>query len=633
MASVPQEILNFFERTKLGVQERPRPWWLQTDASENLWVVDIGKSDLREVNEKVRGGLLLSWDTLLPLGNLCDHAHERVRSECKALLIAVADMRGSTRALYDVLRTLLNFVEFLALKYERKLLAQGLSIAHIDDVEDFLEAHSNGGTCATGMFIERFEDCLREHGVSRSPRSMPALMRLFGAAGRGQLSFVGIGAAISVDWNRLRASDVFLSFLSQYGYANRRVSSPTVRTTTRCAEVLATLSEAAHAVPALRRWALGNVQLVRDTCRPYRGDVTGRTPTMPEPVFRRMVLKAASWMLNQAPALERCIGDLVTQAVELKGSNECFIRSLNLVEKNFPWKTLQGCADHVDGRHVRQDYHRTLPLSFSIIRIHLGVCYTLTSLLSCSRLTEVCDLSPDALFSVEGREFLTVEQAKRGSFNVRPSFDKPVPRIVGMAMASLERIKSQLLRLISVDDELTHHRAFFFVGLRGIRPFNKSDPGEVLRSMSAYFELEDETGMPWMVASHQLRRAFAMTFFHSEDAETALPALSWLMGHHSVEKTWRYVRETMTGKEISQAEAEMAMASVCSDDASSSALRLKDLLLRHFGCEDLAVLDRDEALEYLEMLAETDEIRVTPIQISTGDRRAFTVLVSFRSES
>lgn len=123
-----------------------------------------------------------------------------------------------------------------------------------------------------------------------------------------------------------------------------------------------------------------------------------------------------------------------------------------------------------------------------------------------------------------------------------------------------------------------------------------------------------------------------MTFFHSEGEESSLPALAWLMGHHDVEETWRYVKESMTGKEISHAEACMAMAAVNSGDSSESAQRLKALLFKHFGCDDLAVLDHDDVLEYLEMLSEERKISVRPIQIATGDRSTFTVLISHGGE-
>ena len=640
MSGVPDEVLAFFERTKFRSDAVQAPWWLKSVIDDVQWLIDIGKNDIRRVNDRTRGGLVIRWDTLLPLGRLTDALHSKLCAQCKELLIAVADARSSTRSLQVVFRTLMNFVEFLALKYQKKLCTHGLLVAHIDDVEEFLDAHVEAGTCATGQFIERFEDYLEKSGLPRADRDMAALHAIFGSSSGNQLSFAAIGEAISVDMSRLRTSHGFRNHLVQYGYRHKSESEPSRRTTNGYVDVLNSLGEASLSVPALRAWALGDSQALRDACRPYRGCLNGRTPTMPPSVRDRLTLSACSWMLEEAPALEATIKAFADRYAGMDlGSTAAFVTQLSLDEEQVVWGTLQKSAEFVaqrySGRSARKGSrakNRQLPLLIGILRIHLGVCYALTCLLSCSRRIEICDLSSDALFSMGGRDFLTVSQAKRGGVNVRPTFDKPVPRIVGMALSSIERIKSNLIKILPVIDHMTHQRAFMFLGLQGLRPFDINDSVVVLRLISAYFDFRDEDGSPWTIATHQLRRSFAMTFFHSEGAEATLPALAWLMGHHSVEMTWRYVRESMTGKELSEAEARMAMASITANEKSESVRRLGELLLEHFGCHDLSVLDVDEATEYLEMLSETGEISVSPIQIATGDRKTFTVLVSFKGD-
>lgn len=637
MALVSSAIVKFFERTQFTDKPQEKPWWLKSSIDEIEWRVDVGKNDLREVGEGLRGGLVLRWDALMPSGKLTDPSHATLCAQLKALMIAVADARESTRSIDTVFRTIINFVEFLSLKYGSKLLSRGLLVAHIDDVEDFLEKHVEAGTCATGMFIERFERHLDAAGAPQRPSDMASLKALFGQTAGNQISFLAIGEAISVDWKRLRASYAFRAHLSEYGYCHKARPDNGPRTTSGYVDVLKAVGQASHAVPALRGWALGRLQSLAEVCRPFRGGIDGRTPTMPKIVRERLMLMACSWMLNEGPTLERHVEELVGVVVDRGGDGSDVVSFLNMVERDTSFGSLQHCADFIerihaprrDRRNPRAEY-RLLPIVMGMIRLHIGVCYVLTALLSCSRRTEVCDLSHDSLFSVDDRDYLTIEQAKRGGLNVRPTFDKPVPRIVRMAMVSMANVKKQLLRIIPIDDLLVNERAFFFLSMRGVRPFDVNDAGTVVRMVGSYFDLRDESGSAWTLASHQLRRAFAMTFFHSEGSEAALPALAWLMGHHSVEETWRYVSESMTGKELSHAEACMAMAAVSADSTSNSAGKLKEMLLEHFGCDDLTVLDPEEAMEYLEMLSETGEIRVRPVQITTSDRKSFTVLVSFK---
>lgn len=638
MARVPTAIVNFFERTQFGETTREKPWWLKSRIEDAEWRLDVGKNDLRVVREGVRGGVVLRWDVLMPGGKLTDPSHAVLCAQLKALMIAVADARQSTRSLYSVFRVLLNFAEFLCLKYETKLFSRGLLVAHIDDVDDFLEAHVEAGTCATGRFIERFENCLDAAGTSERPRDLASLQALFGQTAGNQISFLAIGEAISIDWRRLKSSDAFRAHLSEYGYRSKQQNGDGPRTTSGYVDALKALGQASHAVPDLRGWALGGLQSLADVCRPYRGAADGRTPTMPKVVRERLTHMACCWMLNEAPALEIYVNELVNEVVK-RGAGDAgeVVSLINMLEMETSFGSLQHCADFVERVHARridrrnpQTEYRLLPIAMGMIRLHVGVCYALVALLSCSRRTEVSDLQCDALFTVDDRDYLTIAQAKRGGLNVRPQFDKPVPRIVGMAMATMARLKSQLLRIIPVDDQLVHERAFFFFSMRGVRPFEVDDVNSVLRLIASYFDLRDEDGSAWVLASHQLRRAFAMTFFHSEGSEVSLPALAWLMGHHNVEETWRYVSESMTGKELSHAEASMAMAAVSADCTSDSAVRLKQMLLQYFGCDDLTVLDPEEAMEYLEMLSESGEIRVRPVQVTTGDRKSFTVLVSFR---
>jgi hypothetical protein len=135
-------------------------------------------------------------------------------------------------------------------------------------------------------------------------------------------------------------------------------------------------------------------------------------------------------------------------------------------------------------------------------------------------------------------------------------------------------------------------------------------------------------GPTWYIRPHELRRLFALTFFHAGGRENALPALSWFMGHHELHVTWRYIREDLTGREISGTEATLARAAVYSEDQSASICQLRKMLLLHFGVGELKVLSEDTVQEYLEMLHEEGVYTATPIQVRTAAGKRFTVLIT-----
>lgn len=640
MSQLPSEVLSFFRRTQAGVNPLVRPWWLKSGVHETVWRIETGKRDLRQVGERSRGGHVLRWDVLLPTGRLSTPSHAAICEQCKALIIAVAKSRGSTRSLKSVHGVLILFVEFLALKYEGKFLRDGILVAHMDDIEAFMEAHAEAGSCGTGQFIERLGSYLSAE-FSLEEIGADEVRKHFGVTKTKQLNLVAVGAAISVDWQRLRSSPAFRAHLAQYGYRGKHDESLRNRTTAGYSEVFPLLAQASHLVQSLSGWALNNVREVRDACRPFRGEQSGRTATLPPTVCRQFVASACAWILDEAPALEihleRLI-DEITQSGELGRRSP--IALLKDAEAPIEAGPLVRGSDFVSQRFRRigsdrcskLEAYRLFPIVFGLIRIHLGVCFAIVALFACARRSEISEMGLHALLKSDDRYYLTVHQAKRGVGNERPRFDKPVPRIVAMAISVMSSLRTQLLRVMKTQDVLLEDRMMFFVGMQGIRPFSENHPRVVLQLISDYFDLRGPDGERWVLEPHQLRRSFAMTFFHSEGEESSLPALAWLMGHDDVEETWRYVKESMTGREISHAEACLAMAAVNSGDSSESAQRLKELLFEHFGSDDLAVLDQDDVLEYLEMLSERQSISVRPIQITTGDRSAFTVLISHRGQ-
>lgn len=133
-----------------------------------------------------------------------------------------------------------------------------------------------------------------------------------------------------------------------------------------------------------------------------------------------------------------------------------------------------------------------------------------------------------------------------------------------------------------------------------------------------------------MVLPHQLRRYFAVTFFHFGGLENSLPALSWFMGHEDVGETWRYIKESLTGKELSASEAAFGYFAVCSDDQSHGVQQLRNILVKHFGTEKINVMHEDELRDYLELLSEKGVYTATPIQINVGKRKRYTVAISVR---
>lgn len=123
-----------------------------------------------------------------------------------------------------------------------------------------------------------------------------------------------------------------------------------------------------------------------------------------------------------------------------------------------------------------------------------------------------------------------------------------------------------------------------------------------------------------------------MSFFHFGGLENSLPALSWMMGHEEMYRTWTYIQEDLTGSEISSVEASLAANAVRSDDDRIALEQLRNLLRRHFGVSDLAVLDESELHDYLELLQSQGVYTARPGQIRTSEGVRYTVFIHLKLE-
>ena len=133
----------------------------------------------------------------------------------------------------------------------------------------------------------------------------------------------------------------------------------------------------------------------------------------------------------------------------------------------------------------------------------------------------------------------------------------------------------------------------------------------------------------WYPKSHEFRRFFAIVFFWQYKFAN-LAAISWMLGHVDVEHTYAYIRESIGGKELTKVEAAYSADSILeskTDDDNESALsKLRNLALKHFGCSDITLIEK-EALElYMEELIENGTYNIRPIVLTTGQQVKYKIL-------
>ncbi|MCP1481971.1 hypothetical protein J2Y88_004282 [Pseudomonas chlororaphis] len=644
-SKLPAEVISFFERTTRKFSKLYKPAWLVCELEDPVWIVNSGVT-VRDVEGTVKGGVRLRWDRLLPNGRFTNPVYAVPLEQARMIIVWAHD--GAIKAGAKSLRTILHFhlylmwlVEFLAVRYEERFHKDGFSIFGVDDIAEFLGAAEAGGVSGTGAFVQRWENYLSKVTVGNGAELVSDRLEELGALDiHGKLNMRFVAAMLGVDYKRIKQSPEFRHYLFQrmeYGKDFDAYDEGRLKLTLGLSGWMVTFCQVLSLLPIKVQDEIGDPYLVSDVVRPFRGRSDGRTKTLPLSIGRSLMLGCCKWMIDVYPAFNEYLREVISISRSLLDEADIgLFAALTLSERFAPisselipsfdvYKRMQTDSTIADAK-VRTKF----PFPIFLFRLHTAVCFCLTAILTSCRRSEVVELDCMASYEVGGRFYLSVSLRKTGGGNIREQMEKPIPRLVHECLETLNEFKALWRSIAPSSDLLFEHQAFFKINCRGAFPFTASDAYVVIKELSEFLGLADSAGVRWVVLPHQLRRYFAMTFFHFGGSENSLPALSWFMGHDDLEVTWRYIKESLTGKELTSSEAALATSAVCSDDQSEGIEQLRRIILDHFGCEKINVMHEDELRDYLELLAERGVYTATPIQINTGKGKRFTVAISIK---
>ncbi|XQE67362.1 hypothetical protein ACOAPY_01840 [Pseudomonas sp. P3C3] len=641
---LPFGIIDFFKRTTRKIDNLYKPAWLLSELSSPIWIIDAG-TVVRTVDGAIKGGVRLNWNRLLPGGSFTSPIYAVPLEQARMMVVYAHDgaltLSKSLRGIGHFHLYILWLAEFLAVRYGDSFIDEGFSIFGMDDIVEFLGAAEEGGVCGTGAFIQRWENFLTVSQEGSGAESLTEHLENIGALDKsGAIKLRFAADALGIDYFRLSQSAEFKNHISRVFTDElefRAENCSAERKVTALSNWMVTFCEVLASLPIRSNFELADSGLVLDVVRPFRSGDNGRTKTLPLSTGRSLMFGCAKWMIDTYPVLLNYYSEIIPLSCSIKkSSNFSAFSALYMSEEIVPlpvglissfnvYKRMQADPLLSEAR-VRTKF----PFSIFMLRIHTAVCFCLIGVLSSCRRSELVELESRASYSVHGKYFLSVLLRKTGFDSIRASMQKPVPRLVDECLASLNALKEMLIKISPSNDILFNSQAFFKVNVRGSFPFDVTDAYVVLKELSEYLGLTDNFGMRWVVLPHQLRRYFAMTFFHFGGLENSLPALSWFMGHEDIGETWRYIKEGLTGKEISASEAALATSAVCSDDQSDGVKKLRSILVKHFGTDKINVMHEDELRDYLEMLSERGVYNATPIQISAGRKKIYTVAISIK---
>lgn len=646
LAKLPEVLLDFFKATERKVHELYRPDWLISDLDDKVWLVN-NSFEVRSVSGEIKGAVALRWDKMLWNGLLVDPLFNKVLYQAKLIIVLAFD--GAYQMLGNTLKTISAFhsfmfrvIEFLDYKYGSYFHSDGFKVLTCEDVVEMLDLSIESGVSGTGFWVERLNLKVSEKfGRSIDRETMVKFLDLFDAYDQtGKISMIKVGQIINVEPRRLSRSASFSAYINQFEKEKIHGQNGEIaqKTVVQLANWFVTFTQVLMVSSIETSIDLEDENAIIELVKKFRNPIVGRTKSMPRNVARTLIRECCLWVRN-IPEIQLYMDEVIRAAVNsIKGNRDMTVYEALLGAESqclMPneLRDIYNFFQRDEFLPNRVDEHFLAPpFAVKLMRFHAAVCFVLVALLSCSRRKEVLEVGSGDLIERSGVKYLNISLRKTGMNSSRVKFAKPVPRLVISVLESLEALKASWLELLPSNDPLLGERSFFKVSYKGIFPLAANDVYSPLKALSTYSNLVDGSGEPWVVLPHQLRRYFALTFFHDSGAENSLPALTWFMGHENIEGTWRYIKESLTGKEISASEAAMATSAVCSEDKSDGAAKLRNIIYEHFGCSNFSLMDEDEVQDYLELLSEQGVYTATPISIGLGSKKRVSVMISIKEQ-
>lgn len=267
-----------------------------------------------------------------------------------------------------------------------------------------------------------------------------------------------------------------------------------------------------------------------------------------------------------------------------------------------------------------------------LLRVYVGAAQFCIGLLAARRQDELAKMRIDQCLDVT-RSWLVFDRAKStvGLDGRRDTIARPIDPL-GVAM--LENLLSMQTRLMSCGYISQLMTAFSVPSLRGRKGMLDGDKD----SMSVSFDLfcdyfqsdKNQFGQRYYIRQHQLRRMFALLFFHAYGIG-GMDTLRWMLGHTDLEHLWRYLTDMTDGASLRGAEAQHIAKEIrAKDDGEYEDLR--SMLSEHFGTTYLAIIDAGDLEDRILYLMEEKQITVEPQFIRTNNGEFCKFLVHVKGD-
>lgn len=345
---------------------------------------------------------------------------------------------------------------------------------------------------------------------------------------------------------------------------------------------------------------------------------SGRYRTLPSTVVLSAVKNSIEFHLKHGEHLVSSFCSLALHSIHKKKLPEQFDNSelqTILRKQTLALGVRQVTMASRTTERVKEDYFTDLRNNASLlelVRVYIGGVQIVVGALMARRSGEMIDLQAfTCLDSTEQWLLFLNRKSTTHAFGTRHLQARPIEPIAVQMIKNLIRMQKILKRIGYIQEETS---LFASPCLSGTRKFSACTKELFNRNMDFfcdYFQTAtNKDGQRYYIRQHQLRRFFAMLFFHSSTFG-GLETLQWMLAHTNRRHVWYYITESQGGAALMGPKAQF-MAEYLHHKGSKSYEQLAKLLKDQYGTDDFALVDIDELEDEITELMKEGKVKIEP---------------------
>lgn len=267
-------------------------------------------------------------------------------------------------------------------------------------------------------------------------------------------------------------------------------------------------------------------------------------------------------------------------------------------------------AKRTEGREMHYKKLRANVGFLELFGVYMGGVQIVLGAMTARRLGELTDLQAKGCLD-KTRQWLRflLRKSSRGKMGKRKSIMRPVEPIAVEMIENLEEYHRTLIETGLADEDLLLFTCPTLTASGALC----SGTNVYLRNLDLfcdYFETDLCDGKRYYLRQHQLRRFFAMLFFHcSQNGDES--TIRWMLGHIDLEHLWHYINENIDGTILAGAKA-YHLAQQIYTKGEAGFTELMDLVHETYGTYTYVKGDAAKLEQRIEQLVNSGLVDAVP---------------------